>query len=166
MSLEEQRATTGGGATVSIGLGGLGKTKEIVTDYFYRNTVTAVEGVTVTGVEVRKIVTTTKILPEGTTLGGFNQNALVDEVKTEDWIYLAPGRYRYSVTIIRPNDTENRKDLNPGSSNQNSPPPATQFAPQRINTQPVEIFEKHSLIILQRLQTIITHENLIWFLST
>ncbi|MGL4620719.1 MAG: hypothetical protein ACRCZS_16930 [Chroococcidiopsis sp.] len=143
VSLEEQRSTTtGSGSGATIGLGGRQKTKEIVTDYFYRTTSTAVDGVTVTGVEVRKIVTTTKILPEGTTLGGFNQNALVDEVKTEDWVYLAPGRYRYSVTIIRPNDTENRKDLNPSSSSQNSPPPATQFAPQLTNTQPVDIFGK------------------------
>jgi hypothetical protein len=135
VSIEEQRQTTGNN------LGGLSQTKEIVTDYYYRFTYTTVEGVTVTGVEVRKIVTTTKILPEGT-IGGFNANALVDEVKTEDWIKIGKERYRYTSTTIRPNDTENRRDLSSTNATQNSPPPATQFAPPRINTQAIEIFGK------------------------
>jgi hypothetical protein len=135
VSVEEQRQTTGNN------LGGRSQTKEIITDYYYRNTYTTVEGVTVTGVEVSKIVTTTKILPEGTT-GGFNANALVDEVTTEDWIRIAEGQYKYTKATIRPNDIENRRDLNAGNAAQNSPPPATQFAPQLINTQAVEIFGK------------------------
>jgi hypothetical protein len=134
VSVEEQRTTAG-----SNNLGGRSQTKSTVTEYYYRSTYSTVQGVTVTGVEVKKIVTTSKILPEGTT-GGFNANALVDEVKTEDWIYIAPGQYKYTTTTIRPNDVENRRDLSGSNGVQNSPPPATQFAPQRINTQAVEIY--------------------------
>jgi hypothetical protein len=136
VSIEEQRAVSG-----SNNLGGRSQTKEVLADYYYRNTYTIVEGVTVTGVEVWKIVTTNKILPENT-VGGFSANALVDEVKIEEWILIAPGQYRFTTTIIRPNDIENRRDLNASTAIANSPPPATQFAPQLINTQAVEIFGK------------------------
>jgi hypothetical protein len=136
VSIEEQRAVSG-----SNNLGGRSQTKEVLADYYYRNTYTIVEGVTVTGIEVWKIVTTNKILPENT-VGGFSTNALVDEVKIEEWILIAPGQYRFTTTIIRPNDIENRRDLNASTTIANSPPPATQFAPQLINTQAVEIFGK------------------------
>jgi hypothetical protein len=138
VTVEEQRqeAPSGGGGG-GFSLGGLAKTKEVVTDYFYRQTQTTVQGVTVTGIEVRKTVVTTKILPGGT-IGGFDANALVDEVVTEDWVKLGRDQYRYSKTVIRPNDIENRRDLNAGSAAQNSPPPATQFAPTQIRTQTVD----------------------------
>jgi hypothetical protein len=157
VSIEEQRSTTSGsGSTSSIGLGARTKTKEIITDYYYLFTSTAVQGVTVQGVEVRKIVTTTKILREsssggsvtgsigsgGSTSGSFTSNADVDEITTEEWIRLAEGIYKYNKTTIRPNDTENRRDLNAGNAAQNSPPSATQFAPTRILTNPVELFGK------------------------
>jgi hypothetical protein len=150
VSIEEQRSTTSGsGSTSSIGLGARTKTKEIITDYYYLFTSTAVQGVTVQGVEVRKIVTTTKILRESSSgsfgIGGsgtasFTSNADVDEITTEEWIRLAEGVYKYNKTTVRPNDTENRRDLNAGNAAQNSPPPATQFAPVRILTNPVELF--------------------------
>jgi hypothetical protein len=156
VSIEEQRSTTSG-ATASIGLGTRSKTKEIITDYYYLFTSTAVQGVTVQGVEVRKIVTTTKILREsssggsvtgslgggsGSASGSFASNADVDEITTEEWIKLAEGIYKYNKTTVRPNDIENRRDLNAGNAAQNSPPPATQFAPTRILTNPVELFGK------------------------
>ncbi|MFA9201959.1 MAG: hypothetical protein ACEQSC_00205 [Candidatus Nanopelagicaceae bacterium] len=135
VSIEEQRITTGNN------LGGRSQTKEVVTDYYYRFTYTTVEGVTVTGVEPSKIVVTTKILPEGTT-GGFNANALVDEVRTSEWIYLSPGRYKFIPTTLRPNDTENRRNTDSNGGDSNSPPPSAQFAPSLIESQPVEIFGK------------------------
>ena len=136
VTYEEQRPTPGGGSSVS--LGGLAVTKQTITEYSYRFTYGSFEGATVTGVEVRRIVTTTRILEESGT--NFNSGAKTSEIQTEDWIYTAPGRYIYTKSIVRPEQTDERRQSNTYSSPGQSTPPATQFAPDLSVTQPVEIF--------------------------
>lgn len=109
-------------------------TKLITVNYSYRITTTRQGGRLIRGVEVRNIVKVTQILPEGET------SLRVDEAVTSAWIYQAPGIYTLVETTIRPFDIENRRRVRTIPASPDATPPATQFRPQTVVSNPVEIF--------------------------
>ncbi len=129
-TVREQRAIAG-----SPNLTPLQTTKEIEIQYTYRTTYALLQGIMVRGVEIEQVSEITRIRPEGE-----NQELKIDQIKTEGWVKLAEGIYLYTVTILRPEDTENRRYSQTSSSIGESQPPGTVFAPRTTVLKAVEIY--------------------------
>lgn len=127
-TLQEQRAIAG-----SPNLTPLQITKQIETIYTYRTTFALLSGILVRGVEIEKISEITKVRPE-------DDELKIDQIKAEHWTNLSEGIYLYTSSIVRPEDTENRRYSQSSSSIGESQPPATSFAPRTTVFKPVEIY--------------------------
>lgn len=127
-TVREQRAIAG-----SPNLTPLQTTKSSEIKYTYRTTYALLSGVLVRGVEIEQVSEITRIRPEGGELK-------IEQTKVEGWVKLEEGVYLYTVTIIRPEDTENRRYSQTSSSIGESQPPATTFAPRTVVVKPVEMF--------------------------
>jgi hypothetical protein len=127
-TLQEQRLGADGKLTA------LQTTKTQTTFYSYRITSTRHQGLMVSGVEVEQIVDVTRILPEGET------ELKLEQVQKQIWQKLAPDYYWYQNTVVRPEDTENRRYTKNTATIGESTPPGTTLAPRTIVVQQVEMY--------------------------
>jgi hypothetical protein len=130
-TVREQRAIAG-----SPNLTPLQATKSSEIKYTYRTTYALLSGILVQGVEIEQVSEITRIRPEGAA------NLKIEQIKVEGWVKLEEGVYLYTITIIRPEDTENRRYSQTSSSIGESQPPATTFAPRTTVVKPVEMFSQ------------------------
>lgn len=126
--IREQRAIAG-----SSNLTPLQTTKSTETQYTFRDSYALLSGVLVRGVEISQESEITQVRPEGGTLK-------IEQTKLEKWTKLEEGIYHYSIDIVRPEDTDNRRYTESSSSIGKSQPPALNFAPRMTVVQPVEIY--------------------------
>jgi hypothetical protein len=127
-TLAEQRLGADGRLTA------LQTTKTNNTYYSYRITSARHQGVIVRGAEIEQVVNETKILPEGET------ELKLEQFQKENWHKLAPGYYLYQISVVRPEDTQNRRYTKNSATIGESTPPGTTFAPRLVVVQQVEMY--------------------------